>query len=76
DLAMDRIASAVQREGLAPGDNVAIVSETDIACAMAFLGTLRAGCTPTPLPPSATAHQLLAMIADCRAPLVFASHDA
>ena len=76
DAAMNRIAFALQREGLAPGDNVAIVSDTDNACVMAFLGTLRAGCTPAPLPPSATPRQLLAMIADCRAPLVFTDSDA
>jgi len=76
DSAMDRIAFALQREGLAPGDTVAIVSDTDNACATAFLGTLRAGCTPVPLPPSATPSQLLAMIADCGAPFVFADSDA
>jgi len=74
--AMDRIAAALRRQGVAAGDAVVIVSETDIACALALLGALRAGCTPTPLPPSATPTQLLAMIEDCRATLVFADADA
>lgn len=71
---MDRFAAALQRAGAAPGDNIALVSETTLSCALVFLGALRAGCTPTPLPPSATPTQLAAMIADCGAPLAFADH--
>jgi acyl-CoA synthetase (AMP-forming)/AMP-acid ligase II len=76
NAAMNRIAANLRRQGAAPGDNVVIVSETTLPCALAFLGALRAGCTPTPLPPSATAAQLEAMIHDCRAALVFADQES
>ena len=76
DTGMNRIAAAMQGEGAAPGDNIAIVSETTLACALVFLGALRAGCTPTPLPPSATPAQLGAMIADSRASVVFADRES
>ena len=76
DAGMNRIAAALQRAGASPGDNIAIVSETTLSCALVFLGALRAGCTPTPLPPSATPAQLGAMIADCRAALVFADRES
>ena len=76
NVMINRIAVALKREGVAPGDNIVIVSDTDNASALAFLGALRAGCTPTPLPPSATPMQLWAMIEDCRAAVVFADHNA
>jgi acyl-CoA synthetase (AMP-forming)/AMP-acid ligase II len=71
DAVMDRIAAALQREGLAKGDAVAIVANTSTEYACAFLGALRAGCVPAPLQPSATAGQLAAMIADCGARILF-----
>ena len=76
NAAMDRFAAALQRAGVAPGDNVVIVSETNHLCALAFLGALRAGCAPTPLPPSATPRQLGAMIDDSHASIVFADQEA
>lgn len=74
DSRMDRVAAALRREGIEPGDAVAIIGPNSTGVALAFLGALRAGCVPVPLAPSATVEQLAAMIADCAAPLVF--HDA
>ncbi|MEH3159166.1 MAG: class I adenylate-forming enzyme family protein [Sphingomonas taxi] len=71
DAAMDRVAAALQRDGVAPGQAVAIVAQASIAYATVFLGALRAGCVATPLSPSATPAAIAAMIGDCGAPVVF-----
>ena len=71
DRAMDRVAAALQRDGMRPGQAVAIVAQASIAYAVVFLGALRAGCVATPLAPSATPAALAAMIVDCGAPIVF-----
>jgi len=71
DRMMDRIAAALQRDGVAPGIAIAIVAQASVPYAAVFLGALRAGCVATPLAPSATPAAIGAMIADCGAPLVF-----
>jgi acyl-CoA synthetase (AMP-forming)/AMP-acid ligase II len=74
DARMDRVAAALQRDGVARGQAVAVLGAASIDYAVVFLGALRAGCVPAPLAPSATPAQLAAMVADCGAPLLF--HDA
>ena len=74
DRAMDRVAAALQRDGVARGQAIAIVAATSLDYAMIFLGSIRAGCVAAPVQPSATPEQIAAMITDCAAPLVF--HDA
>jgi acyl-CoA synthetase (AMP-forming)/AMP-acid ligase II len=76
DALLDRIAAALQRDGLVKGDVVAIVSATTVPAVTAFLGALRAGCVPAPIAPSSTPDQLRRMIADCDAKRVFADIDA
>ncbi|MGH6616746.1 class I adenylate-forming enzyme family protein [Sphingomonas sp.] len=76
DALMDRIAAALQRDGVKPGDSVAIVAAASIEYAAVFLGALRAGCVATPLAPSATGEAILAMITDCGAPITFIDADA
>ena len=76
DQLMDRIAAALQRDGVARGQAVAIVAASSIEYAAIFLGALRAGCVATPLAPSSTPESLVAMIADCGAPIVFLDEDA
>ena len=71
DLAMDRFAAALQRDGVAQGDAVAIIGAISIPYAVAFLGSLRAGSVPTPIAPSSTGDQIAAMVADSGAPIVF-----
>ena len=71
DAMMDRVAAALQRDGVEQGQSVAIISASSIAYAAVFLGTLRAGCVAAPLAPSSTPEALAAMIADCGAPIVF-----
>lgn len=75
DAMMDRVAAALQREGLGKGDAVAILAAASIRYGGIFLGALRAGCVPAPLAPSATPEQLAAMIDDCGARLLFLDSD-
>jgi len=74
DAGMDRVAAALQRDGIPRGTAIAIVAASSLEYATVFLGAVRAGCVAAPLQPSATPEQLAAMIADCGAPILF--HDA
>src|SRR5690348_16790067 len=59
DRLVDRIAAALQRDGVGPGDVLAIgLSTTSIAYVAAFLGAIRAGAAAAPLPATATAASL------------------
>ena len=75
DTLMDRVAAALQRDGIAPGAAIAIVAAPSVDYACLFLGALRAGCVAAPIAPSATPASIVAMIADCRAPIVFLDDD-
>ena len=76
DALMDRIAAAMQRDGVRQGDAVAIVGAASIDYAAVFLGALRAGCVATPIAPSSTPDAIVAMIGDCAAPITFIDADA
>ena len=71
DSVMDRIAAALQREGLAARDSIAICAGTSIEYACAFLGALRAGMAVAPIAPSSTADSIVDMVADCGAKVFF-----
>ncbi len=71
DTAMDRVAAALQRDGVMPGKSVAIVAAPTTDYAATFLGAVRAGRVATPIAPSATPAAIAAMIADSGAPIVF-----
>lgn len=71
-----RIAAALRRDGAARSEPVAIVSGNLVDCASVFLGSLRAGCVPTPIAPSSTPAQIAAMIADSGASMVFVDEQA
>ena len=75
DARMDRVAAALQRDGIAPGTAIAIVAAPSVDYACVFLGALRAGCVAAPIAPSATPASIAAMIADCRARIVFVDDD-
>jgi len=75
DAMMDRVAAALQRDGVKPGQAVAIAAASSIRYAAVFLGVLRAGCIAAPLAPSSTPEALAAMIADCGAPIAFVDAD-
>jgi acyl-CoA synthetase (AMP-forming)/AMP-acid ligase II len=75
DAMVDRIAAALQRDGLAPRDVVTVCAPNSIEYVAVFLGVLRAGGAVAPLPPTATVESLALMRADSGAKLWFGEHD-
>lgn len=71
DVWMDRIAVALQRDGVVSGDAIAICASASIEYAAIFLGALRVGAAVVPLALSSTPASLAMMIADSDAKLVF-----
>ena len=71
DALADRIAAALQRDGVAPREAVAACAATSVEYAAFFIGALRAGACVAPLPPSATAESIARMREDCGAKLTF-----
>jgi len=68
---MDRVAAALQRDGVGPGGTVAIAASTSIPYLATYLGAVRAGASVAPLQPSVTADSLAAMIDDAGASHLF-----
>jgi long-chain acyl-CoA synthetase len=68
---MDRVAAALQRDDVKPGESIAISGANSIEYAVVFLGALRAGVVVAPLPTGALPTQLAAMVGDCGARLFF-----
>src|SRR4051812_49825665 len=52
DALMDRVAAALQRDGVKVGDSIAIAATTSIEYAVTFLGAVRAGVAAVALAPS------------------------
>ena len=75
DAEIDRVAAALQRDGLAVGDVAAICGAASVAYATVFLGVLRAGGVVAPLAPSATPESLAGMVQDCGARIMFLDHE-
>ncbi|HYD96996.1 MAG TPA: class I adenylate-forming enzyme family protein [Noviherbaspirillum sp.] len=71
DAQMDRVAAALQRDGVQPGAAIAVCAATSIAYAALFLGSLRAGVAVAPLAPSSPPESLMAMARDAGARLLF-----
>jgi long-chain acyl-CoA synthetase len=71
DALMDRVALALQRDGVAPGECIAISGTSSIAYAAVHLGATRAGVAVAPLQPSVTPDALVAMIEDTGARHLF-----
>ena len=71
DALIDRVAAALQREGLRPRDVIAACAPTSIEYVALFIGALRAGVAVAPLAPSSTPQQLAAMIDDSDARIAF-----
>lgn len=74
DALMDRVAAALQRDGVGPGQAAAICALSSIPYVAAFMGALRAGVAAAPLAPSSTPDQLVTMLQDCAAPVFFLDH--
>ncbi len=76
DALVDRVAAALQRDGLVAGEVVAICAASSARYAAVFLGALRAGVVVAPLAPSSTPTSFASMLADSRARLLFADSSA
>ena len=72
DALMDRVATALQRDGLQPGEAIGICAPSSVRYAALYLGALRAGVVVAPLAPSVTAESLAQMLDDAQARRVFA----
>jgi acyl-CoA synthetase (AMP-forming)/AMP-acid ligase II len=71
DRLADRVAAALQRDGVAAGDAIAVCGAASIPYVALFLGAVRAGVAAAPLSPSASAEALTGMVADSGAKLLF-----
>jgi long-chain acyl-CoA synthetase len=76
DALMDRVAAALQRDGLGPGHAIALCAANSIEYAVVFLGALRAGVAVAPLAPSATPEAIVLMVADAEASHFFLDEAA
>lgn len=72
DAAASRVAAALQRDGLRPGDRAAILAGTSARYVELYIGILRAGGVVTPLPVNAAPETVTAMLADSGARFLFA----
>ena len=71
DDRMDRVAGALQRDGLRPGDTIAVCAATSIDYATVYLGALRAGVVVAPLAPGSTPEAFARMLQDAGARVLF-----
>lgn len=76
DALMDRVAAALQRDGVQPGQAIAICALNSVCYAALFLGALRAGVVVAPLAPSSTAESLASMLRDAQARHLFLDQAA
>ena len=67
DALMDRVAAALQRDGVLPGQAIAVCATACVDYVVLFLGALRAGVVVAPLAPSVTPDTLGAMLRDAQA---------
>ena len=75
DTLMDRVAAALQRDGIAPREAIALCGAASTEYLGVFLGALRAGVSVAPLAPGSTPAQLMAMVADVGARLFVVDAD-
>jgi long-chain acyl-CoA synthetase len=75
DGRIDRVAAALQRDGVRKGGVAAICAASAIDYVALFIGILRAGAAVSPLSPAATPEQLEAMVRDSGASHLFADES-
>jgi len=76
DARMDRVAAALQRDGLQAGDAIALCAASSIDYATVYLGALRAGVVVAPLAPGSTPEAFARMLADAGARRLFTDASA
>lgn len=67
----DRVAAALQRDGLQPGDAIAACALSSVRYAALFIGALRTGVVMVPLAPSLAPAGLARMVADAQVRCLF-----
>jgi acyl-CoA synthetase (AMP-forming)/AMP-acid ligase II len=72
---MDRVAFALQRDGVAEGGAAAICARSSIEYVVAFCGALAAGAAVAPLAPSSTPASLMLMLKDSGAKVFFLDRE-
>jgi len=73
---IDRVAAALQRDGIQQGQSIAICALSSVDYGCVFLGALRAGVVVAPLAPSVTPEILSGMLRDAQACLLFLDEAA
>jgi len=76
DTLMDRVAASLQRDGVRPGESIAICAQTSPRYAAIFLGALRAGVAVAPLASSVTPQSFASMLADAHPRSLFIDSSA
>ena len=76
DTLMDRVAASLQRDGVRPGESIAICAQTSPRYAAIFLGALRAGVAVAPLASSVTPQSFASMLADAHPRCLFIDSSA
>ena len=71
DALMDRVAAALQRDGVRAGEAIALCAMPSVLQAALFLGALRAGVVVAPLAPGSTSAVLARMLGDAQARRLF-----
>ncbi|ACG78919.1 4-coumarate-CoA ligase [Phenylobacterium zucineum HLK1] len=71
DALMDRIAAALQRDGVGKADVAAVCASTSVEYGATFFGVLRAGAIVAPLAPSSTPESLIVQLEDSGAKVFF-----
>jgi len=71
DALMDRVAAALQRDGVEPRQSIAVCGANSVNYAVLFLGALRAGVAVAPLAPSSTPESIARMTKDSGARIFF-----
>lgn len=75
DLMAHRVAAALQRDGLLARDSVAICTTASAEYLGVFIGALRAGMAVAPLAPSTRPQDLVGMLRDSGARVLFADEE-
>lgn len=73
---MQRVVSALQRDGIAPQSTIAICAQTSLSYIVVLLGAVMAGVIVVPLVSSSTPSTLATMVADAEAKLLFVDSAA
>jgi long-chain acyl-CoA synthetase len=76
DALADRIAAALQRDGVGQADVAAICAASSVEYGACFVGILRAAAIVAPLAPSSTPESLIIQLNDCAAKVLFLDQPA